>query len=61
MRIYGKKRAVIAMPKFGSKLTGVPADVTERIMKQDFAWAAANRERILKEWESRYGSKADPK
>lgn len=61
MRIYGNKRAVIAMPKYGSKLTGVPADVTERIMKQDFAWAAANRERILKEWESRYGSKADPK
>ena len=30
-------------------------------MVNDFAWAAANRERILAEWSRRYDNKADPK
>ena len=30
-------------------------------MKQDFAWASANNQRILDEWEKRYGTKAEPK
>lgn len=61
MQVYGKTRAVVAMPQYGAKLPGVPEDLTARIMNQDFAWAAENRERILKEWEKRYGSKAEPK
>lgn len=61
MKIYGKTRSMVAMPQFAAKLPGVPADLTERVMKQDFAWAAQNRERILKEWEKRYGGKAEPK
>lgn len=61
MEIYGKTRAIVAMPQFGTQLPGIPADLTQRIMTQDFAWAAQNRERILKEWEKRYGGKAEPK
>ena len=49
MRLYGKTRSVVA------------ADLPERLMKQDFAWASANRERILAEWEKRYGGKAEPR
>lgn len=61
MKIYGKTRAIVAMPEFGVQLPGVPEDVTQRILVQDFAWAAQNRDRILAEWEKRYGSKAEPK
>ena len=61
MEVYGKTRAVVAMPQFAAKLPGIPTDLTQRIMTQDFAWASQNRERILKEWERRYGGKAEPK
>jgi len=61
MEIYGKTRAIVAMPQYAAKLPGVPADLTQRILKQDFVWASQNRERILKEWEKRYGGKAEPK
>jgi len=30
-------------------------------MNHDFSWSAENRERILAEWEKRYGSKSEPK
>lgn len=61
MQIYGKTRAIVAMPQYGHQLEGVPENLSSKIMKQDFAWAAQNRERILQEWEKRYGSKAEPK
>ena len=35
--------------------------ITAKMIKNDFAWAAANRERILKEWQTRYGAKSEPK
>ena len=31
------------------------------LIKNDFAWAAANRERILAEWSKRYDGKSEPK
>jgi iron(III) transport system substrate-binding protein len=61
VRLYGDTRAIAAIPGFAKPLPYLPADMDERIMKQDFAWAAANRARILAEWEKRYGSKSDPK
>lgn len=61
MKIYGATRAIVAMPGMAKALPHMPADLGDRIMTQDFEWAAANRERILKQWEERYGSKADPR
>jgi iron(III) transport system substrate-binding protein len=61
VRLYGSTRAVAAIPGYAKPLQGLPADMEARIMKQDFAWAAKNRERILAEWERRYGAKSDPK
>lgn len=60
-RLYGTKRSVVAMPGYAKPLPHLPTDMDARIMKQDFAWAAKNRARILAEWEKRYGTKADPK
>jgi len=61
MKVYGKTRVVIAMPEYGAKLEGLPADETDRLLDQDFEWAASNRERIIREFEKRYGAKAQAK
>ncbi len=60
-RLYGSTRAIAAIPGYAKPLPHLPSDMEGKIMKQDFAWAAKNRARILAEWEKRYGSKADPK
>jgi iron(III) transport system substrate-binding protein len=33
----------------------------QHMAKNDLQWAAANRARILAEWEKRYGAKSEPK
>lgn len=38
-----------------------PAEEGELLIKNDFYWAAENREAILQEWQKRYGSKDAPK
>jgi iron(III) transport system substrate-binding protein len=60
-RLYGSTRAIAAIPGYAKPLPHLDKNIDDRIMKQDFAWAAKNRARILAEWERRYGSKSDPK
>jgi iron(III) transport system substrate-binding protein len=38
-----------------------PEDTQEKMIKNDFAWAAENRKRILGEWQKRYDVKSEPK
>ena len=40
-------------------MPGYPPGVEASLIKNDFAWAAANRERILAEWQRRYEGKAE--
>ena len=61
MKIYGATRSVVAVPGMAKEIPYVPKDIDQRIMKQDFSWSAENRDRVLAEWEKRYGSKAEPK
>jgi iron(III) transport system substrate-binding protein len=61
MALYAKNFAVVAVPSLSQKLEHVPADFASRLVKNDFAWAAKNRDRILAEWSKRYESKAAPK
>lgn len=61
MKVYGKSRVVIAMPEYGAKLEGLPPDQNERLLEQDFGWASKNRERIIQEFEKRYGAKSRTK
>ena len=42
-------------------LPNVPADYEKRLVKNDFAWAAKNRDKILAEWTKRYDVKSEPK
>jgi iron(III) transport system substrate-binding protein len=61
MALYAKNFAIVAVPALSQPLPNVPADYASRLVKNDFAWAAKNRDRILAEWSKRYESKAAPK
>jgi iron(III) transport system substrate-binding protein len=59
MTLYDKNYAIVAMPGVSTPLPHLPADYEKLLMKSDFLWAAKNRERILAEWNKRYGTKAE--
>ena len=61
MGLYAHNFAIVAVPSLNKPLPNVPADYSSRLAKNDFAWSAKNRERILAEWSKRYESKAAPK
>ncbi len=61
MALYAKNYAIVAVPAMNQPLPNVPADYASRLVKNDFSWAAKNRDRILAEWSRRYESKAAPK
>jgi iron(III) transport system substrate-binding protein len=61
MALYAKNFAIVAIPSLSQPLPNVPADYASRLVKNDFAWASNNRDKILAEWSKRYESKAAPK
>ncbi|KUM04695.1 putative 2-aminoethylphosphonate ABC transporter substrate-binding protein [Chromobacterium subtsugae] len=61
MRLYEKNYAVLAMPGVAKQNPYIPADYAKRLSKNNFAWAAKNRDAILQEWSRRYESKAAAK
>ncbi len=61
MKIYAESYAVVAMPGIGDRPKYFPAKLDERMIDNDFAFAAKNRIRILNEWRDRYDSKSEPK
>ncbi|MEX2200841.1 MAG: putative 2-aminoethylphosphonate ABC transporter substrate-binding protein [Dongiaceae bacterium] len=58
--LYNQSYAVVAMPGVSRVIPNYPANAEELMIENDFSWAALNRERILEEWQSRYGSKDAP-
>jgi iron(III) transport system substrate-binding protein len=61
MALYAKNFAIVAVPSLSQPLPNVPGDYASRLVKNDFAWASTNRDKILAEWSKRYESKAAPK
>ncbi|MDH5750246.1 MAG: putative 2-aminoethylphosphonate ABC transporter substrate-binding protein [Rhodospirillales bacterium] len=59
--IYNEEYAVVAMPGIAKPVKNFPPNILNQMIVNDFAWAAKNRGRILKEWAKRYDSKSDPK
>jgi iron(III) transport system substrate-binding protein len=53
--------AIVAHPDADNYPDGYPDGVQEALIDNDFGWMAANRERILAEWSSRYEAKAAPR
>jgi len=59
--LYQQTYAIVAHPDADNYPDGYPAGVQEALIDNDFGWMAANRERILAEWASRYEAKAAPR
>lgn len=61
MALYGRSREATALRVRVQKVPNMPANVTEKMIKNDFEWMAREQPRILAEWARRYGAKVEPK
>ena len=59
--LYNKGYAVVAYPGVAKPVEFFPPNLEEKMIDNNFEWAATNRGDILAEWEKRYGSKSEPK
>jgi len=60
-QMYNDGYAVVAMPGVAKPVEHFPANLVDKMIKNDFEFAANNRKRILEEWQKRYDSKSEPK
>ncbi len=56
---YAKNFAIVAHPEVKPVLAHLPPDLEKHLIKNDFAFAAKNRDRILAEWQKRYSTKTE--
>lgn len=61
METYASRVEVVAFPVKTPRRENLPAEVTTRMINNDFAWAAANKTALLDEWSKRYDGKSEPK
>ena len=61
MEAYGRRAEVTAYEVKVPKSEHLPADLAQRMIKNDFAWAAKNQQRVIAEWRKRYDAKTEPK
>lgn len=59
--MYNTGYAVVAMPGVAKPVEFFPDNLIEKMIDNDFEFAANNRAKILEEWQKRYDSKSDPK
>lgn len=59
--IYNQNYAVVAMAGVAQPVPHFPVGIEDKMIDNDFAWAAANRTRILDEWRNRFDAKSEPK
>lgn len=59
--MYNEAYAVVAMPGVAKPVAHFPEGIADKMIDNDFAWAAKNRAEILKTWQERYGAKSEPK
>lgn len=56
---FAKNFAIVAHPAVKPVLPFLPADLHKHLIKNDFAFAAKNRDKILAEWQKRYAAKTE--
>ena len=65
MEIYAATASVVAMPGVTKGddpwREHFPPSVGEKMIDNDFVWAAANKSRIIGEWRKRFDAKSEPK
>ncbi len=59
--MYSRYLALVAVDGVKSDIPFYPPGVEQSMIKNDFAWAAGNRERIIQEWRKRYDAKTERK
>jgi len=59
--MYNTGYAVVAYPGVAKPVKHFPENLTDKMIDNDFEFAANNRKSILEEWQKRYDSKSDPK
>ncbi|MBN8956355.1 MAG: putative 2-aminoethylphosphonate ABC transporter substrate-binding protein [Rhizobiales bacterium] len=59
--VFSKYHAIVAYPGVQHLPPNYPANGEAGMIKNDLAWMAKNRDRILAEWSKRYESKSAPK
>jgi iron(III) transport system substrate-binding protein len=59
--MYNEGYAVVAIPGVAKPVEHFPPNLVEKMIANDFEYAANNRARILEEWTKRYDSKSEPK
>lgn len=59
--MYNTGYAVVAYPGIAKPVKHFPSNLLEKMIDNDFEFAANNRKRILSEWQKRYDSKSEPK
>jgi iron(III) transport system substrate-binding protein len=61
MQVYNADYAIVTRPGIARSLAGMPPEPEKQLARNDFVWAATNRERVLREWSARYDAKSEPK
>ncbi|MBF0280025.1 MAG: putative 2-aminoethylphosphonate ABC transporter substrate-binding protein [SAR324 cluster bacterium] len=59
--MYNSAYAVVGYKGIAKPVKHFPPTLLSKMIKNDFAFAANNRKRILAEWQKRYDSKSEPK
>jgi len=59
MEAYASRVEVVAFPVKTPPRPNMPAEVTTRMIANDFAWAAENKAAVLDEWRRRYDAKTE--
>jgi len=58
---YARDYGVVSSDEVVPAIDGYPPHPRDQLVKNDFAWMAANHDRIIAEWTRRFGSKGDSK
>jgi iron(III) transport system substrate-binding protein len=61
MGIYSSSYAILGKREAEKRVPKIPAELHRKMIKNDFEWAANNRDRILEIWRTRYESKSESK
>jgi iron(III) transport system substrate-binding protein len=61
MELYGRYYALLALPGVEPTVRNYPADFAERLVSADFRTIATQRDRLLREWASRFDGKSAPR
>jgi len=52
---------IVSRKDVKAHLPNLPTDLETKLIKNNFAYSAKNRDAILAEWQKRYAAKSEPK